>query len=73
MCFSVCTRKFTRVNPPAHLAQILLYISTKQLDIIFVLSNYMQRNDIDIEFAKQLIDVAINSLWTREAMTLLKV
>ena len=32
----------------------------KVLDNIFVLSNYLQRKDIDIEFAKQLIDVARN-------------
>lgn len=32
----------------------------KLLDNIFVLSNYLQRKDIDIAFAKQLIDVARN-------------
>lgn len=35
----------------------LMLFLQKLLDSIFVLSNYLQRKDIDIAFAKQLIDV----------------
>ena len=35
----------------------LMLILQKLLDSVFVLYNYLQRKDIDIAFAKQLIDV----------------
>ena len=39
---------------------LMLFVQ-KLLDNIFVLSNYLQRKDIDIAFAKQLIDVGRNN------------
>lgn len=50
MGLSVLIRKYSFV--------FLMLFLQKLLDTIFVLSNYLQRKDIDIAFAQQLIDVA---------------
>jgi hypothetical protein len=50
MGLSVLIRKYSFV--------FLMLFLQKLLDNIFVLSNYLQRKDIDIAFAQQLIDVA---------------
>ncbi len=52
MGLSVLLKKYSFV--------FLMLFLQKLLDNIFVLSNYLQRKDIDIAFAKQLIDVARN-------------
>jgi len=50
MGLSVLIKKYSFV--------FLMLFLQKLLDNIFVLSNFLQRKDIDIAFAKQLINVA---------------